>query len=242
MIIKGIKTSLFQERDSLEDFIKKNIPLLQEGDIVVITSKIIALAEGGVGKIEDKLKLLKQESEKIIETPWAHLTLTKDGWGINVGIDESNADNKLLLLPKDSFASAENVLEYLKIEFLIEKLGVIITDTRSVPLRRGTIGRALGYAGFEPLKSYIGKKDLYGRESRLTQSNHADALAAAAVLEMGEGDERIPLVIIKKAPVTFTSQPFSKEVRDLHLSPEKDIFSKIFISNEQKSNRLPKKE
>ena len=102
---------------------------------------------------------------------------------------------------------------------------MIITDTRSTPLRVGTLGRAIGYAGIKPLKSYIGKRDLYGRKSRVTISNHVDALAVSAVLTMGEGNERIPLVIIREAPVQFSQ---NQKREELNIPAQKDLFSSIY--------------
>lgn len=119
MIVKAIKTALFKENDSLKSFIKKHASSLEEGDILIITSKIVALAEGRVDKVEDKIKLIHKESKKVIETPWALLTLTNDGWGINAGVDESNAQNKLILLPKDSFKTAKLLCKNIKKEFSI---------------------------------------------------------------------------------------------------------------------------
>lgn len=241
MQITGIKTSLFKERADLLDFIKKHISTLDEGDILVVTSKIVALSESRVGKIEDKNILILKESKKVIKTPWAMLTLTSQGWSINAGIDESNADHAIILLPKNSFETAEMVRKNLKKYFSLKKFGVLITDTRSIPLRVGTIGRAIGYAGFEPLKSYIGKKDLFGRKSRLTKSNQADALAAGAVAVMGEGDERSPLAIIKNAPVVFISRSLSAKSNRLAFPPEQDIFSYVFLANKHARHKNSKK-
>lgn len=241
MNITAIKTSLFKKGNSLDAFVLKNIPKLEDGDVVIITSKIVALAEKRVGKIADKDRLIRRESLEVIETPWALLTRTQDGWGINAGIDESNADDELILLSKDPFASVEKLCTKLKTHFKINKLGILITDTRSVPLRVGTVGRAVGYAGFKPLKSYIGKDDLFGRKSRVTESNHADALAAASVLVMGEGSEQTPLALIKNAPVAFTSRSLSIKDKKLYMLPEHDIFSYIFKHAEEKLARHPKK-
>ena len=94
-----------------------------------------------------------------------------------------------------------------------------------MPLRAGVTGVALGYAGFRGVRDYRGKKDLFGKKSRFTKSNIADALAAAAVLLMGEGDEQTPLVIIKKAPVIFNPKVKKKA---LFLTSEKDIYTYIF--------------
>ena len=93
-----------------------------------------------------------------------------------------------------------------------------------MPLRVGTIGKPLAFSGFNPIKSYVGRKDLFGRKSRLTQSNVVDSLAAGAVLMMGEGNEQIPLAIIKKAPVKFSN----KKGFSLAMSPEKDIYTYIY--------------
>jgi len=241
MNIIGVKTPLFEESRSLLVFIKKHINSFHEGDILVITSKIVALSEGRVGKIEDKRKLIFKESKRVIETPWAFLTLTSDGWGINAGIDEANMKDKIVLLPKDPHKTAELLKKNLKRLYSLKKVGVIITDTRSVPLRVGTVGRAIGYSGFKPIKSYIGKKDLFGRKSRVTQSNLVDALAASAVVVMGEGSEQTPVAIIKDAPVSFTSKPLSKRDKQLALPTAKDIFSKIFTLAERDSRKSSKK-
>ncbi len=230
MQVLPIKTSLFKINDSLFEFIKAHMPELQEGDILAVTSKIVALSEGRVGKIEDKEKIIHREAKKVIETPWASLTLTERGWEINAGVDESNAEDGLILLPEDSFHSAELLVENLKEHYKIKNLGVIITDTRSVPLRVGTVGRALGVAGFLPIKSYVGAEDLYGRKSRVTTSNVADALAASAVLVMGEGSERSPLAVIKNAPVYFIGGLLSEESKQLNLSVEQDIFTNIYLN------------
>lgn len=241
MNIQGIKTTLFKKGDPLVAFLVQHIPTLENGDVLVITSKIIALSEKRFGKIKDKEMLIRRESEEVISTPWAFLTRTKDGWGINAGIDESNADDEIILLPKDPFASAEKLLGKLKVHYKIQKLGILITDTRSVPLRVGTVGRAIGFAGFKPLKSYIGKDDLFGRKSRATQSNYADALAAASVCVMGEGSEQTPLALIKNAPIAFTSRPLPLKDKKLYMLPKDDIFSFVFRHVVAKLERLPKK-
>jgi|CXWL01.1.fsa_nt_gi F420-0:gamma-glutamyl ligase len=241
MYIQGIKTTLFKKGDPLVAFLVQHVPVLESGDVLVITSKIIALAEKRTGKIKDKELLVRRESQEIISTPWAFLTRATDGWGINAGIDESNADDEIILLPKDPFASAEKLLLKLKTHYKINKLGVLITDTRSVPLRVGTVGRAIGFAGFKPLKSYIGKDDLFGRKSRVTQSNHADALAAASVCAMGEGSEQTPLALIKNAPITFTSRPLPLKAKKLYMLPKDDIFSFVFRHAEEIPAQLPKK-
>lgn len=237
-----IKTRLFFERTPLVDFIRGHIRQLREGDIVVITSKIVALSQGRVGLPTAKKELIYSSSKKVIETPWALVTLTDDGWCINAGVDESNADGRLILPPKDPRRTATTIHKKLLKHFSLKNLGVLVTDTKSLPLRVGTIGRSIGYSGFEPLKSYIGKKDLFGRKSRFTQSNVADALAASAVLVMGEGDEQIPMAIVRNAPVHFTKRSGAdKKRRSLILPPETDIFAAVFRDSERVSRKPPRK-
>ncbi len=229
MEVIPVTTQLFVERMSLIDFILKHVRQLQEGDIIAITSKIVALAQGRVGSRLSKRKYIYRDSKKVIETPWAFLTLTGDGWCINAGVDESNANGRVIFLPKDPQRVAEIIRKKLLKHFAYKQLGVLITDTKSLPLRIGTMGRSIGYAGFEPLKSYVGKKDLFGRKSRFTQSNIADALAASAVVVMGEGNEQTPVAILRDAPVRFTKQRgVNKKSPSLVLLPEKDIYAVVY--------------
>ncbi len=90
------------------------------------------------------------------------------------------------------------------------------------------MGRAIGVEGFLPIKNYIGREDLYGRKSRVTISNVADALATSAVLMIREGDEQTPLAIIKNAPVTFTNKLLNEKDKELNLTHDQDIFSYIY--------------
>lgn len=229
MQIISVKTPIFQEKNNLVNFIQKQIPSLQEGDIIAITSKIVALSQGRICQLKNKKELIKKNSKKIIKTPWALLTLTNNEWHINAGIDESNAKDKIILLPKNPFKVAKLIQKKLIKKFRLKFLGILITDTKSLPLRVGTIGRAIGYAGFKPLKNYIGRKDLFGRKSRYTQSNIADALAASAVLIMGEGNEQIPIVIIRNSPAQLISKKISdKKYKNLSIPPEKDIFTYVY--------------
>ncbi|MEK7582601.1 MAG: coenzyme F420-0:L-glutamate ligase [Patescibacteria group bacterium] len=244
MDIIGIRTPLFEAGDDLIKFITHHVPVLWEGDIVAITSKIVALSQGRIAPLSARTTLIYRDSLKVIETPWAFLTLTHDGWCINAGADESNANGGIILLPKNAQKTAEAIRKKFVRHFSHKHLGVLITDTKSVPLRVGTIGRAIGYAGFEPLKSYIGEKDLFGRKGRFTQSNVADALAASAVFIMGEGDEQTPIAIIRDAPVHFINIK-QKSARPAHanlvISPGADIYAGAFRDAARGSHKPSKK-
>lgn len=197
MKIKPIHTRVFKERDGLVPFIVEYIPKAKEGSIIAVTSKIVSLAEGRTVTPENlltKQKLIQKESEVAIPTRWAWLTITHGMMVSSAGIDESNGDGKLILLPKDSFKSARKIWSALRTIYKIKNLGILITDSRTFPLRAGATGMAVGYAGFSGIKDYRKTPDIFGRLYKVSRANVADGLAAAAVLGMGEGREQRPLV------------------------------------------------
>ncbi|MES3032272.1 MAG: coenzyme F420-0:L-glutamate ligase [Patescibacteria group bacterium] len=224
MQVQAIKTRIFRENEDLASFVIGHIKKISEKSILVITSKIVSLAEGRVVEYKNekqKNKIIEAESELAIKTKLAWLSI-KDGMVMaNAGIDESNAKGKLILLPKDSFASAELIRKKLKKIFKIKNLGVVISDSRVFPLRAGVVGVALGYAGFEGIRNYVGQKDIFGRVLKMSKTNIADSLATSGVLCMGEGREQQPLAIIENAPVLFGEKVNKKE---LIISPKEDLY------------------
>ena len=149
----------------------------------------------------------------------------------NAGIDESNAKGNIILLPKDPFTNARKLRLWLRRHYKLKKLGVVITDSRVMPMRAGVVGVALGYAGFKGLRDYRGKKDIFGRRMKFTQTNIADSLATAAILTMGEGKEQQPLAIIEDAPVEFCDKVNRKE---LIIAPEDDMYRPLFKISKRK--------
>ncbi len=233
MIIKPIKTRIFQEGEDLLVFIGRYFKKLPERSVIVVTSKIVALAEKRTAVLENaqtKEKLIRAESELAIPTKYVWLTV-KDGIVMaSAGIDESNANGKLILLPKDSFKTARFLRKKLQKEYGVKQLGVLITDSRTIPLRAGVTGVALGYAGFRGIKDYRGTPDIFGRKFKFSRTDVADSLATAAVFVMGEGDEQQPLAIIKKAPVEFCDKIHRQE---LHIDIQDDMYRPLF-------SKLPK--
>jgi coenzyme F420-0:L-glutamate ligase len=230
MQIKTIKTRIFCENENLLNFILKYVKRIPENSIIVVTSKIVALAEGRTVEYKNqsqKIRLIKQESNFAIKTKHTWLTM-KDGMVMaSAGIDESNAKGKLILLPKDSFQSADLIRRKLKKIFKIKKLGVLITDSRIFPLRAGVVGVALGYSGFKGIRNYIGKKDIFERTLKFSRTDVADSLATSAVLCMGEGKEQQPLALITNAPVEFSDKINKKE---LYINPKEDLYLPLFES------------
>lgn len=199
---------------------------MKDESVIAITSKIVALAEGRVRTIatkEEKIALMEEESDQVLETKWTYLTVKDGQVYASAGIDESNVDTGLVvLLPKDSYGTAQTLRAKLLKHYGIANLGVIITDSRVLPLRQGALGVALGFAGFEGIRDYRGTEDLYGKKLKVSRANIADSLAVAAVVCMGEGKERTPLAIITEAPVEFTDRIVTKE--DLTIALEDDIY------------------
>jgi len=228
MEIVSKKTRIFKPNENIYYFLDNYLPQLSEKNIVIITSKIIALAEGRlVNKKNEKFKneLIAEESDFVWPTKYVQLTIKNGQIMANAGIDESNGNKKLILLPKDSYQSAANIRKYLMKKFKLKNLGIIITDSHCLPLRSGTVGMALGYAGFCGLKDYTSKPDIFGRRFKYAKANMADSLAAAAVLCMGEGNEQRPLAFIYDAPVKFCSKSNKDELK---IDIKDDIFNPLF--------------
>lgn len=230
MQIKAIKTRIFCENEDLFQFIFKYVKKIPEKSIFVVTSKIVALAEGRTVEYKNKkqkIELIKSESDFAIKTKEVWLTI-KDGMVLaNAGIDESNAKGKIILLPKDSWKSAEILRKKLMQKYKLKNLGVLITDSRVFPLRAGIVGVALGYAGFQGIRNYIGEKDIFGRVLKMSKTDVADSLATSAVLCMGEGKEQQPFALITEAPVVFSKKINKKE---LLINLKEDLYLPLFGS------------
>ena len=228
MIIKPTRTRVFKEGDDLLTFITDYFERLPEKAVIVVTSKIVALAEKRTAIIKNaqtKEEMIRAESELAIPTKYVWLTI-KDGMVMaSAGIDESNANGKLILLPKDSFTTARRLRNELRRKYRVRDLGVLITDSRTIPLRAGVSGVALGYAGFRGVRDYRGTPDIFGRRFKFSRTDVADSLAAAAVFVMGEGDEQQPLAIIKDAPIEFLDRINREELR---IDIQEDMYRPIF--------------
>lgn len=226
----GIKTPIICEGDDIVEVLETS---LAAAGIVPIDGDIIVLAESAVGTAERRIielatvvpgdkartlgeqygidpremELVLQECDEIFGgVPGAALTITKGVLAPNAGIDASNApEGCVVLLPKDPKKSSENIRARLEKRFSC-RLGVIIGDSRTQPLRLGCTGLALGVSGFEPVEDARGTCDIYGKTLRITYKAVADNLVSAAELLMGEAGERVPCVLIRGAPVKMVNE------------------------------------
>ena len=239
MKVIGIKTRNFiPPKDSVEELLSF-IKLLKNNSVVAITSKVISISEGRcipIDKItKDEIAIAEADkyiSRELSPNGWVLHTIKNNMLIASAGVDESNGANYFILWPKNPNQSAKIIWEILTKKFKLKNLGVIITDSRLVPLRRGVVGIAIGFFGFKPLKDYRGREDLFGRKLKMETSNMPDSLATAAVLEMGEGSEGKPIAIISDIPnIEFINKEFApKTIDDTFEIPEKEDMFYPFLS------------
>ena len=236
MIVDAIKTRKFlPPKDDLWSLLLTSIKSIKDSSIVCISSKVVAIAEGRSVPIENISKddLAIKEADRYIPRDQApdglilH-TIINNMLVASAGIDESNGNGYFILWPENPQLSAKKIWEFLKEKYKLENLGVVITDSRLIPLRRGVVGIAIGFYGFNPLKDYRGKEDIFGREFKMETSNIPDSLATAAVLEMGEGAETRPIAIISGVKdIEFTSKD---ESENLKIEEKEDMFYPLLSS------------
>ncbi len=213
---------------------------LRDGDVVVVTEKIVARAEGRevklssvtpsqeaerlarvTGKDPRLVQLILDEAKEVLAVGENFIIVeTRHGFVCaNAGIDQSNVEEgKAKLLPSDPDKSAQEIKS--KLEAATgKKVGVIITDSFGRSFRLGSIGVAIGCAGVVALLDKRGERDLLGRELQVTRVAIADCIASAANLVMGEGSEGIPVVIVRGLSVLGEGS-----ARELIRPKETDVF------------------
>lgn len=212
------------------------------GDVVVVAQKLVSKAEGtfvdlatvspspqaleiaeSTGKDARLVDVILSESNRLVRVVGGHL-ITEHKLGYvcaNAGVDTSNsgATGRAVLLPADPDASARGLRDELRRRYGAE-VGVIISDTHGRPFRNGAIGVAIGIAGLEAIRSYVGETDLDGRTLRTSQEAVADELASAASLLMGQGAEGRPVVLVRGYQAEGVTGSFTDLIRD----PGSDLF------------------
>lgn len=237
MKVEPIKTKPIILGDRLLEILNESISSLVEGSVVAVTSKIISICEGSVVKIGEKDKdfLIKNQADYYLSKKNKYnfyLSIKNNIIIPSAGIDESNGNGYYILWPKNPQNWANKIRSYLTKKFKVKNLGVVIVDSKTTPLRWGVTGVSIAYSGFNALNNYIGTKDIFGKEFKVEKVNVADALAAAAVLVMGEGNEQTPIAIIEDIPfVKFKiKNPSVDELKELAISMEDDLYGQILKS------------
>jgi coenzyme F420-0:L-glutamate ligase len=253
-----IHTGMIRVHDQVTERIRQALANekleVDNGDIMAITSKAIAVSEGRIAELSkiaaskkaqnlsEKYHVLPEICELIIREAdtiiggidGVILTLKGNTLIANAGIDKKNAGlGNVVLHPEDPSRAAEQIRnEFLNTEG--KRIGVIITDSRTQPLRVGTIGLALAVSGFDPIVDERGKPDLFGRPLQVTKRALADELASAAEILMGETDERVPVVLVKNSPITLTD--FTPSLSTLFVPPDICFYTKILSRLNRKTS------
>ncbi len=213
------------------------------GDILILSSKIIAKAEGRrmdlcdvapsrealevaeeTGKDPRLVELVLREST-MVSRKRRGVLVTQHRLGFvsaNSGLDQSNIEggsSAAILLPLDPDRSAAELREGLA-RALGMNIAVVISDTHGRPFRVGNVGVAIGVAGLPAVRDLRGRKDLYGRALEVTQQAFADMVASAAHLLCGEADEGYPAIVLRG--IDLSGPPGA--AADLNRMPAHDLY------------------
>jgi coenzyme F420-0:L-glutamate ligase len=217
--------------------------ILKDGDVLVLSSKFVAVSEGRVVKlggvrVAEKARILAaehgmdprlcelvvRESDEVLGGIPGFLLTVKDGLLTpNAGIDKSNVKHGAVVLyprrPQESARMLREALQYLP----GVSVGIVVCDSRLSPTRRGTTGVAIAASGIEAILDMRGRRDLFGNVLRVTSQGVADDLSSAAEILMGESDEGTPMVLVrgvKKALLKKTEYPPLR----FAIPPEEDVY------------------
>ncbi len=190
---------------------------LRNGDVLVVSSKFVAVSEGRVVKLSSVrprreahelaskhrmdprlCELVLRESDEIVGGIPGFILAIKDGLLTpNAGIDKSNVKHgAVVLYPRRPVLSAWRLREALKFSLGVT-VGVVVCDSRLSPTRRGTTGVAVATSGVEAILDMRGRVDLFGNVLKVTAQGVADDLCSAAEVLMGESDESTPVVLVR---------------------------------------------
>lgn len=229
-----LKSQLLHSGDdlfvALDSALKRKKETLKNGDILIIASKVVAYSDGLLVPVKNDKEfreLIRKEADKVLEEGDMVITLKNRILIPNAGIDKSNTpENQAVLWPKDPFKSARDIRRKLMKDHKLKKLGVVLSDSHCQPLRLGTSGIAIGWAGFEGVEDVRGTKDLFGKKMQYTRIAIADDLASAGNLLMGETNASIPFVIARELKVSWTEKKASAE--DYFISPKECIYKSFY--------------
>ena len=211
---------------------------LVDGDVVVVSQKVVSKAEGRVVRLDDvepsdraralaggedprRIEVILRESARIVRLrPPLVIAQTAHGYVCaSAGVDASNAPEQdtVVLLPLDPDASAAGLRERFA-ELTGRKVAVIVSDSFGRAWRQGTTDVAIGCAGLRPLLDLEGERDRVGYELHATVIAVADQIAGAAQLVMGKLDG-IPAAVVRGLDVAGEGS-----ARDVVMPPERDLF------------------
>lgn len=214
---------------------------IEEHDIIIIASTIVSKANGLVVdpktitltpeaiRISEKIAkdpafvqaVLNESIEVLIESPILLVRHVSGNVCINAGIDESNVEHGLLLLPTHPDENARQLKEDF-FRLTGKQVSVIITDTNGRAFREGQTGIALGIAGIDTHHDWRGSTDLFGVELEVANEAVVDEIAGFANFMMGEGDWGTPVVVIRGVDVYSGNV----SIDAMYRKPETDVIRK----------------
>lgn len=184
---------------------------LADGDVLVVTSKIVSKAEGRVVHADDREAAITAETVRVVATrehPGGVTRIVENRLGLVMaaaGVDASNTDEgTVLLLPVDPDATARALRAALGERFGV-RLGVVVSDTAGRPWRQGQTDIAIGAAGVQVLDDLRGSTDTHGRPLQVSMAAVADEIAAAAELVKGKATGR-PVAVVRGLAHVVTAE------------------------------------
>ncbi|HET6517862.1 MAG TPA: coenzyme F420-0:L-glutamate ligase [Nitrosopumilaceae archaeon] len=230
LTISAIKAQRQNEKfdifETIGSTLQKNKIELQNGDVLVISSKYVSNSQGRLIDLE-KVNVSKEGiklSEKFQIKPKIAEVIIREsdiifggisGFVIassnnimapNAGIDKSNVrKGKVILYPEEPYLIAEQIRRKIFLRHFVH-VGIIIVDSRLMPARVGTTGIAIACAGIEPVNDMRAEKDLDGNPLKVTFQAVVDNLASIANHKMGEGSESKPFAIIRNSDAKLTDR------------------------------------
>ncbi len=228
-----IKKEISRDDNLSEIILSSTKEKIQDGDILVISQKIISKQEGRMLNLSDVIpsnlalgiaseynkdpKLVEailSESKRIVRME-NEIIIVETNHGFicaNAGVDESNNESGYAtLLPLDSDKSAESIRKKIQ-EKTKKKIAVLVSDTFGRPFRMGQTDCAIGIAGMEPILDYEGTKDSFGKILRVTAIAMADEICSAAELVMGK-TRKCPVAIVRNYNYKDSSSKINSIVR-----------------------------
>jgi len=238
----SLKIGEFDLFESLSSDLERNNLRLENGDVIVISSKYVAKSQGRTIEFDKvvpssdakNLALKFRMKQKIAEIilresdiifggiPGFVLTSDDNILAPNAGIDKSNTKSgSVILYPIDPYLAAEQIRRKFLLKYNAH-VGIIVADSRLMPGRIGTVGVAIACSGIEPTSDLRGQKDLYGNPLKVTFQAVADDLASIANLKMGEGSDVIPSAIIRDSGAKITDRRIRED--EMAISYEQCVY------------------
>ncbi len=236
------KREEFDVFEALLETLNNNHQNIQDGDVVVISTKYISNSQGRIVNLEDIrpskkgneiskkfqmnpqiAEVILRESDKIFGGITGFVITSSDNiMAPNAGIDKSNAKkNQVILYPNKPYLIAEQIRRKIFLKFLIH-VGIILVDSRLMPARIGTSGIAVACAGIEPVLDMRSQKDLDGNLLKVTFQAVIDNIATIANHKMGEGAESKPFAIVRDSGAKLTDRKINPS--EMAISPDQCVY------------------